>query len=54
MNELLARHTSIPIMRVENGMAVAPNSIYLMPPKTEMIISGGVLVHRELEFRVWN
>src|SRR5579871_6222876 len=38
MDELLARHTRIPIARVENGVEVAPNVIYLMPPKTEMII----------------
>lgn len=49
MDELLARHTSIPIMRVENGMAVVRNAIYLMPPKTEMIISGGKLLLTDKE-----
>ena len=49
MDELLARHTTIPISRVENGMAVVPNAIYLMPPKTEMIISGGKLLLTEKE-----
>lgn len=49
MDELLARHTDIPIMRVENGMVVAPNAIYLMPPKTEMIISGGKLLLTDKE-----
>jgi len=44
MDELLARHTSIPIFRVENGMKVEPNAIYLIPPKKEMIISGGKLL----------
>jgi chemotaxis methyl-accepting protein methylase/signal transduction histidine kinase/chemotaxis response regulator CheB len=44
MDELLARHTSMRIHRVEDGMAVEPNSIYLMPPKKEMIISGGRLL----------
>ena len=44
MDELLARRTSIPIRRVEDGMAVEPDTIYLMPPKKEMIISGGKLL----------
>lgn len=39
MHELLARRTSLPIHRVENGMEVEPNSIYLIPPKMEMAIS---------------
>lgn len=43
MNELLARHTSIPIYPVEDGMRVMPDSIYLIPPKKEMMISGGKL-----------
>lgn len=49
MDELLARHTSIPILKVENGMTVVPNAIYLMPPKTEMIISGGKLLLTDKE-----
>lgn len=49
MDELLARHTTIPIVRVENGMAVMPNAIYLMPPRTEMIISGGKLLLTDKE-----
>jgi two-component system CheB/CheR fusion protein len=44
MNELLSRRTEIVIHRVENGMAVEPNAIYLIPPKKEMIISGGKLL----------
>jgi two-component system CheB/CheR fusion protein len=44
MNELLARHTKMRIHRVENGMEVEANSIYLIPPKKEMIISGGRLL----------
>jgi two-component system CheB/CheR fusion protein len=44
MEQLLARHTSMAIYRVENGMQVAPNSIYLIPPKVDMIISGGKLL----------
>ena len=44
MDELLARHTRIAIHRVEDGMAVEPNAIYLIPPKKEMIISDGHLL----------
>ncbi|HXE52740.1 MAG TPA: chemotaxis protein CheB, partial [Tepidisphaeraceae bacterium] len=44
MDELLARHTKMTIHRVEDGMAVQPNCIYLMPPRKEMIISGGKLL----------
>lgn len=44
MDELLARHTRLSIHRVEDGMVVRPNSIYLIPPKKEMIISDGRLL----------
>lgn len=44
MNELLSRRTEIVIHRVENGMQVEPNAIYLIPPKKEMIISGSRLL----------
>jgi two-component system, chemotaxis family, CheB/CheR fusion protein len=43
MDELLARHTPMRIHRVDHGMTVEANCIYLMPPKKEMIISGGRL-----------
>ncbi len=44
MNELLARWTTMPICAAENGQMVVANHIYLMPPKTEMIISDGRLL----------
>jgi two-component system CheB/CheR fusion protein len=44
MDELLARHTQLPIALVEHGMVVEPNHVYLIPPKKEMIISGGQLL----------
>ncbi len=43
-DELLARRTRIPIHRVENGMEVRPNAIYLIPPKKDMIIANGRLL----------
>ena len=47
MDELLARHTELPIHLVENGMPVEANHVYLIPPKNEMIISGGRLLLSE-------
>lgn len=44
MDELLSRRTEIAIHRVADGMDVEPNAIYLIPPKKEMIISGGRLL----------
>ncbi len=47
MEELLARQTTIPIYRVESGVVVQPNSIYLIPPKKEMVIRRGRLLLTE-------
>src|SRR3569623_2899694 len=44
MDELLARHTDMPIHPVEDGMRVEPDNVYLIPPKKEMIISDGRLL----------
>ncbi|WP_437509369.1 chemotaxis protein CheB [Sorangium sp. So ce1099] len=47
MDEILGRRTELPIHLVENGMLVEPDHIYLIPPKKEMIISGGRLLLSE-------
>ena len=47
MTELLGRHTSMEIHRVENSMVVEPNSLYLIPPKQDMIIKDGRLLLTE-------
>src|ERR1700689_2223429 len=47
MDELLGRHTKLPIHLVENGMRVEAGHVYLIPPKKEMIISGGRLLLSE-------
>lgn len=44
MDELLSRHTKLSIHRVTDRMVVEPNSLYLIPPKKEMIISEGRLL----------
>jgi two-component system, chemotaxis family, CheB/CheR fusion protein len=43
MDELLHRQTDLRIETAEDGMPVAPNTIYLLPRGKEMIISGGRL-----------
>src|SRR5262245_29527155 len=43
MDELLGRHTKLKIHRVTEGMPLEPNSIYLIPAKKEMSVSGGKL-----------
>src|SRR3954469_8018930 len=47
MDELLGRHTLLPIHLVEDGMPVAADHVYLIPAKKEMIISGGRLLLSE-------
>jgi len=47
MDELLARHTLLPIHLVEDGMPVQADHVYLIPAKKEMIISGGRLLLSE-------
>lgn len=44
MDELLSRQTPMAIHRVESGMALEPNSIYLIPPKKDMTLSQGRLL----------
>ena len=44
MDELLARHTKMPIHRVEDGMAIQPNAIYLIPRKKNMVLAFGKLI----------
>lgn len=38
MDDLLSRHTTMPIHRVSNGIELQPNNIYLIPPKTHMTV----------------
>jgi two-component system, chemotaxis family, CheB/CheR fusion protein len=47
MDELLARHTALPIHLVEDGMEVEADHVYLIPSKKEMIVSGGRLLLSE-------
>ncbi len=38
MDELIARHSDMPVRLAEDGVLVQANHVYLMPPKKEMII----------------
>jgi two-component system CheB/CheR fusion protein len=44
MDELLARHTSLRILKAKNGMLVEPDTIYLIPPRNNLTIFHGKLV----------
>lgn len=44
MDQLLTRKTRIPVQLIEDGMKVAPDHIYLLPPKKEAILSNGKLL----------
>jgi len=43
LTELLSRSTQIPVREVKDGMAIAPDHIYVIPPNTNMVTSDGVL-----------
>ncbi|HEU0036657.1 MAG TPA: chemotaxis protein CheB [Kofleriaceae bacterium] len=49
MDELIRRHSDMPVVVVEDGMPVLANHIYLMPPRKEMIIRDRHLVLTDKE-----
>jgi len=51
MPELIGRQTDMPAVRLEDGMQVHPNTIYLNTPRTDVTIVGGVfhVVDRQRE-----
>lgn len=49
MDDLLARHTKMPIYHVENGLELEANAIYLIPPRKVITVADG---HLYLEERV--
>jgi len=44
MDTLLARHTEMKILQAQDGMLIAPNCIYLIPPKNFMTVFNGKLL----------
>ncbi|HEU4729929.1 MAG TPA: chemotaxis protein CheB, partial [Kofleriaceae bacterium] len=49
MDELIARHSEMPVVLAEDDMPVRPNHIYLMPPRKQMIIRDRRLVLTDKE-----
>jgi len=43
MDQLLARHSSMKILKIADGMEIKPNSIYLNTPRTVMTLDGNHL-----------
>ena len=44
MVELLSKYTEMAVLRVEgDGMPIEPNTVYLIPPKKNMVVVGGKL-----------
>ncbi|MFW9260047.1 chemotaxis protein CheB [Nostoc sp. CALU 546] len=43
LSEILGRTTSMPVNEVRDGVTVKPNQVYIIPPNTKMMLSGGVL-----------
>jgi two-component system CheB/CheR fusion protein len=43
LTELVAKETKMPVSEVTNGLQVAPNHIFIIPPNTTMSISGDTL-----------
>jgi two-component system, chemotaxis family, CheB/CheR fusion protein len=43
LSEILARETIMPVVEVQQGMAVEPNCVYVIPPSTKMVILQGLL-----------
>ncbi len=43
LSEILGRATQMPVSEVLDGVTVEPNSVYIIPPNTKMMLSGGVL-----------
>ena len=44
MADILGKHTEMAVYQAENGMAVEPDTVYLIPPKKYMAIKDGRLL----------
>ena len=43
LTEILSSATEMPVRTVEDGMAVCPNEVFVIPPNTTMVLTDGVL-----------
>jgi two-component system CheB/CheR fusion protein len=41
--DILTKSTSMPVRNVEDGMRIAPNEVYVIPPNRTMVLEDGVL-----------
>ena len=48
MPELLQKHTMMPVSQIEDGMAVIPNNVFVIPPNQDVSILHGRLTLTEL------
>ncbi len=51
MVELLAKRTSMTVLRAEEGMLVEPDTLYLIPPRKQLAIFQGKLFLKEIDPR---
>jgi len=47
MDELLSKQTNMPVLNVEDGQIVKRNTVYLIPPRKNMVIKNGILLLTE-------
>jgi two-component system CheB/CheR fusion protein len=43
LTDLLARTTGMPVVTIESGMTISPNSVYIIPPNTDVTLENGKL-----------
>ncbi len=43
LSDIITRTTTMPVQAITDGLAVAPNQVYVIPPNTTLTIAGGML-----------
>jgi len=43
LTEIIERYTNLPVFQVEDGMAIKPNCVYIIPPNKNMALINGTL-----------
>lgn len=51
MDELLCRHTSLAVQKVEQPVTIRPNHIYLIPPRKDLTIKGTLLIPSDQDLK---
>ncbi|MBE9068911.1 PAS domain-containing protein [Leptolyngbya cf. ectocarpi LEGE 11479] len=49
MQELLQRKTALRVYQIEDGMKIMPDSVYVIPPQTNIVVSEGCLCFQQKE-----